>query len=200
MGEKLCLPVPEVWVLSQRSGSDKTHIVPGMDLVKLGLSHGRLLLETPRGLRLNSGYRPSFDTRVILAHAAGNAIIASVLSYYESTSLFSNQAQKAGFAIAHWHGYFHPNHLPNGFYSHGESNPHVSCSSPQSAIFAIAGKLRLFLNLFRSGKEFCGDVHVEPHHGLNITFSSLLALGKFLVENPDATRLGSEYLSLYNDS
>lgn len=118
-GERICLEVPDVWVLSQRSGIDKLNVNPPRDLIKLGLIRGRLHLQTPQRHVLLKGHRPSFDTRVILAHAVGNAIIASLLAHYRPQAAFGNTAVHDGFAIVHWHGYFHPKHIPKNFYVHG---------------------------------------------------------------------------------
>jgi len=198
--EFLCIQVPEVWVLSQRSGSNKTNMNPNTDLVKLGLRNGEMLLETPRGLKLAPDYKTSFDTRVILAHAVGNALIASLLSYKDQQHKFVKQAKNRGFAIAHWHGYFKPDKIPEGWFLHGVENPHVACSSPQSAIYAIHGKLNEY-NKNQEGKtepiEYRGDIHIEPHHGTNIVYPSLHALVNFLLEDKKRTTLGNQYLSQY---
>ena len=196
-GEKVVLLVPSVTVLSQRSGCNKTAIQPETDLLTLGLRDGEMFLGIPKGIKTLRTFRPSFDTRVILAHAVGNAIIAALLKYCNPSDPFSKQAEEKGVAIAHWHGYFHPKHVPKGWRTHGLSRPHVSCSSPQSALFAIGGKLETFRHAFRMGEQYLGDIHIEPHHGTNITFPSLRALAEFLQKNQAATRLGDSYLKLY---
>lgn len=195
---KFVLSVPDVAVLSQRSGCDKTCMNPQTDLMKLTLSTGKLILETPTGVKVNEQFKPSFDTRVILAHAVGNTIIASLLGYFDPTSEFARQATEAGFAIAHWHGYFHPKHIPKGWYVHGIECPHVACSSPQSALYALEGKLQAFKEVFAQDQLYRGDIHIEPHHGTNITFPTLKALSEFLLEDRAATVLGNSYLALYN--
>ena len=194
---RFALEVPEVWVLSQRSGSDKTNVTPEKDLIKLGLSHGRLCMQLPKGLKIDNNYRPSFDTKVILAHALGNSIIASILEYFDSDSSFVKN-YKAGLGLAHWHGYFNPKGVPQGWFVHGFMNPHVACSSPQSAIYALDGKLRVFSRAQEKGEAFLGDIHVEPQHGTNICFTSLVDLAQFLINNPGVSILGNKYLSLYN--
>jgi hypothetical protein len=197
-GGDFVLKIPEVWVLSLRSGCDKTNFDPRKDIIKLGLKNGRMYLCSPKGLVLKSDYKPSFDTKVILAHAVGNAIIASILNKFLPTDHFVKLVKKEGLSMAHWHGYFNPNFIPKGWVSHGLSNPHVSCSSPQSAIYAIDGKLKIFADMFNLGKMFLGDIHVEPHHGSNIMYPSLVELANFLNNNPEASVLGNKYLDLYN--
>lgn len=188
------LKIPDVWVLTQRSGSDKTHFDPKRDLIKLGLVDGDMYLQTPIGLKLNKDYKPSFDTKVILAHSVGNAIIASVLRHFNPESQYAKSIEQNGVAIAHWHGYFNPIYVPKGWILYGLQNPHVSCSSPQSAIYALSGKLESYFKTF--GKEFCGDIHVEPHHGTNICYPSLKLLSKYFIENKEATALGNKYLNV----
>lgn len=196
--EKICLSVPDVWVITQRSGSDKTHVNPDRDLIKMGLVGGMMRLQAPKSFRLTSDYKTSFDTRVILAHAVGNAVIASVLNFLDSRAPFVEWAIKSGFAISHWHGYFNPNFVPLGWYVHGTANPHVACSSPQSAMYSLQGKFTAFFTALQKNEDYRGDIHIEPHHGTNITYPSLQEFARFLKENPTATTLGNKYLSLYN--
>ena len=192
------LKVPEVWVLSQKSGSDKTHVNPKTDLIKMGLSGGKMFLQTQKDSIVDNDYKTSFDTQVILAHAIGNAIIASVLAHINPNSNFLKQYKSHGISISHWHGYIHPEHIPKGWYIHGVANPHVACSSPQSAIYALDGKLRSFKESLDSDIEYKGDIHIEPHHGTNICFISVVELAQYLLNDPDASALGSSYYSLYN--
>jgi hypothetical protein len=197
-GSYFVMKVPEVWVMSLRSGCNKTNFVPEKDTVKLGLKNGKMHLQSPQGLVLRPDYKPSFDTKVILAHALGNAIIAGILKHFDKNNKFVSFVEKKGLALAHWHGYFHPEFIPNGLVMHGLSNPQVSCSSPQSAIYALEGKLLKFNEALKDGKEFFGDVHVEPHHGTNIIFPSLVDLADYLTKNGKASVLGNKYLDLYD--
>jgi hypothetical protein len=192
------LKVPEVWVLSQKSGSDKTHVNPKRDLIKLGLSNGKMILETQYGSVIDNDYKTSFDTQVILSHAVGNAIIASIINHTNSDSEFVKRYLKDGVSISHWHGYIHPDHVQKGWYIHGITNPHVACSSPQSAIYALQGKLESFLESITKNTDFRGDIHVEPHHGTNICYTSTKELAEYLVNNPKASVLGNSYYYLYN--
>ncbi len=194
---KFFMKIPEVWILSQRSGSDKTNINPNKDLVKLGLKDGEMYLQTPKGLALKNDYKPSFDTGVILSHAVGNAIVASILNHYDSNDAFAKRVSNKGLSISHWHGYINPKFIPEGWFLYGENNPNVSCSSPQSAIYAIDGKFKVFLEALRENKKFLGDIHIEPHHGTNISYPSLIELGSYFVKNIEAASLGNKYLSSY---
>lgn len=197
-GRDLFLKVPDIWVLSQRSGSNKTKMNPNKDLLKLGLVDGKMFLQAPLGVKLTSKFKASFDTSVILAHAVGNAIIASILKYQnDNMSGFAEKLEKNGVAISHWHGYINNNFIPSDYFVYGQKNPHVSCSSPQSAIYALDGKLKGFVeNSIYGKKPYRGDIHIEPHHGTNIIFPSLRELGNFLGSNPEISCLGNKYLNL----
>lgn len=176
-GKDFFLKVPDVWVLSQRSGSNKTKMEPNKDLLKLGLLDGKMYLQAPQGIKLTSKFKASFDTSVILAHAVGNAIIASIIKYKNETNDFAEKLENKGVAISHWHGYINNNFVPNGYFVYGQGNPHVSCSSPQSAIYALDGKLKGFIQTsIYENKTYKGDIHIEPHHGTNIIFPSLREL------------------------
>ncbi len=190
------LKVPEVWVLTQKSGCDKTNMDPEQDILKLGLVNGKLHLRTSSNNRSSDGYKTSFDTDVIMAHALGNAIIASILNHFFPNSYFPSQLKSKGMAIIHWHGYLNRSYIPEGFILHGLNNPHVSCSSPQSAFYALNGKLDNFLNYFlnENQEQYKGDIHVEPQHGTNIIFPSLKEFGDFVNSNPKSTSLGNEFL------
>ncbi len=192
------LQVPDVWVLSQKSGSDKTHVNPERDLIKMGLSNGKMVLQTQEGSVIDNDYKTSFDTQVILAHSVGNAIIASILNHLNPKSEFLKRYLEKGISISHWHGYIHPERVPNGWFVHGVANPHVACSSPQSAIYALQGKMQSFLESIEKNKEYKGDIHIEPHHGTNICYTSITDLANYLVEDPKASILGNSYYYLYN--
>jgi hypothetical protein len=194
---QLVLKVPNVWVLTLRSGSNKTDFDQNTDLLKIGLIKGQMVAELPEGLKVGNDYRPSFDTKVILAHAVGNAILASIFNYFDSTNYFANILSSKGYSISHWHGYFNKELVPYGLKVYGSSNPHVSCSSPQSAIYALHGKLDSFLKSFNSLESlqnYMGDIHVEPHHGININYPSLSKLASYIIDNPNSTELGNKYL------
>lgn len=196
-GQEYVLALPEVFVLSQRSGSNKTNMNPATDLIKMGLKSGKMSLQAPNGLALSDDYKPSFDTKVILAHSIGNVIAASILRHLNRSDEFAGTLEKEGMAISHWHGYLRPDLIPAGFWVHGIQNPHVACSSPQSAIYALAGKLSVLGKAIDAKEKYLGDVHIEPHHGINICYPSLVGLGTFLNQNPEASILGNRYLNLY---
>lgn len=197
---KLCVEVPEVWVLTQRSGSNKTNVNRHKDLLKMGIANGQMYIQAPNGVVLDHEYRPSFDTKVILAHAVGNAIISSISEALHLNHKFTQNVEKSGLALAHWHGYIRPDLIPSGIITHGYDRPHVACSSPQSAIYALRGKLDAFEVSAATANEFVGDIHIEPHHGSNVNFTSVKELANLLVSNPEMSVLGNKYLNLYFSS
>lgn len=198
LGKRYDLLLPTIWVISQKSGSDKTNFIPERDLIKMGLTNGKMIIETSIGKTIDPTYKPSFDTKVILAHALGNAIIASIFDHFGQNEKFVEQYAKKGFSLSHWHGYIHPDYIPKNFHVHGIHNPHVACSSPQSAIYALDGKLSKFIEVYEKGDLFMGDIHIEPHHGINVNFFSLSELADYLLKNKSASVLGNKYYDLYN--
>lgn len=189
------IQIPDVWVLTLRSGSNKTNFNPNKDLLLLGLSSkGDMWMKFPEGVKIHEDYKPSFDTKVILAHAVGNAIISSILNFLDPASEFVKKVEESGISISHWHGYFREDLVPGSCMVYGFKNLHVACSSPQSAIYALGGKLTSFMDNISNSKNYKGDVHIEPHHGSNISFLSLTELGEYLINNPEASKLGNIYL------
>jgi len=197
-GMNLAVEVPEVWVLTSRSGSNKTDLNPRKDIIKIGLKNGQMFLGLSVGSNLSGDYKPSFDTKVILSHAVSNAIFASLLLYFQPNSSFPKILQMDGFAIAHWHGYINPKFIPKGWIVYGQNNPSVSCSSPQAAIYAFQGKEKgIMNNILTNNIKYNGDIHIEPHHGTNMTLPSLEELASFLIQNHSIAELGSRYLYYY---
>ncbi|MDP3882945.1 MAG: hypothetical protein Q8Q48_02730 [Candidatus Staskawiczbacteria bacterium] len=193
----LIIKIPDVWVLTSRSGANKTELNADKDVIRLGLKNGQMFLGLAKGVRLSGDYKPSFDTRIILSHAVANAILGSIIMYFKPEWSFPKVLQKSGFSIAHWHGYVHPEAVPNGWNVYGMSNPSVSCSSPQAAIYAFLGKQIGISKDILNNTEYNGDIHIEPHHGTNMTFPTLIQTAEFLLSNKNISKLGSEYLDLY---
>jgi len=181
-GDGFPISVPGVWVLTTRSGCDKSRIDPLKDLLLMGLSRGRVVIATPRGLNPQIDSKPSYDTQTILAHAVANALIASLLNMLHTESRFSSMIAGNGAALAHWHGYIPKAAIPPGYTVHGTANPPVSCSTYQAALFAFAGKIGAVAECLKNGATFEGDIHVEPHHGVNVTGPSLLDLARWAID------------------
>lgn len=195
---KYLLKIPDIWVLTSKSGANKTNLNPDEDIIKMGLVNGKMLLETPIDLNLNSSYKPSFDTKIIFSHALAKSIFASFLKYFDPKCEYAKQIESNGISLAHWHGYIRPDLMPDGWVVFGEKNPSVSCSAPQAAIYAFQGLEKNFENkINKNDFEYFGDIHIEPHHGINISFSSLLKLSEFIINNDRISKLGNEYFDKY---
>jgi hypothetical protein len=173
------IAAPSVWVLTTRSGCDKSRIDPSKDLLMMGLSQGRAIIATPKGLNPQMDSKPSYDTLTILAHAVANALVASLLNTLRTETRFTSMIAQSGAALAHWHGDVPEGAIPAGYSVHGTTNPPVSCSTYQAALFAFAGKIGAVAACLRNGTSFEGDIHIEPHHGVNVTGSSLLDLARW---------------------
>ena len=182
-GSVFWVNVPDTWMLTTRSGCDKSNIDPHRDLVLLGLSRGTVIFATPRGVSPGLDCKPSYDTLTILSHAAANALIAGIQNMVTPAARFAGTSASSGMALAHWHGYLHQAILPVDDVVHGEENPPVSCSTFQAAIYALRGKVNAFARAAAAGREFTGDAHIEPHHGVNVTGPTLLWLAQWALDN-----------------
>jgi len=180
-GERWIVPVPDVWVLCTRSGCAKTRLDALRDIVRMGLSKGRFILETPKDLETGADCKPSYDSSVILAHALGNSFVGSLLARLKPDAEFLRLLKTGGLGIAHWHGYLPPSKVPVGYTVYGGDNIPFACSTPQSAILALQGKLNAFQRQLESTNDYRGDIHVEPHHGTNMTGESLGSLVRWLL-------------------
>ncbi len=180
---EIWVEVPDIWILTSRSGCDKSNIDPQRDLVMLGLSRGTIVFSTPRGVTPGLDCKPSYDTLTILAHAAANALVAAVQTVVSPGARFAAATASSGLALAHWHGYLNHAKLPSGYVIHGDANPPVSCSTFQAAIFALRGKVDAFAGASAARREFAGDAHIEPHHGINLTGPTLLWLAQWALDN-----------------
>ena len=170
--KNLFVHVPDISVITTRSGCRKNNLDPKKDLVEIGLiqglDRGRIYLKTPEGCSSANIAKPSFDTLTILAHALGNALAASILMTIRPEAAFPSHLARYGASITHWHDYPKSEKLPEGYFLHGEENPPVSCSTPQSAAYSLRGKIEALEKALEQGTEYRGDVHVEPNHGTNI--------------------------------
>lgn len=187
--KKYYLKLPEVWVIMSKSGSDKSNLNIKTDIIKIGLKNGQMLIEIPKDVIVKEDYRPSFDTRVILAHALGSAIMASVIDYFKPNWKFPENLKNSGSAIVHWHGIINKELIPKGWVYYGINNPSVSCSSAQSAIYAFTDKEEEIINCIRNDFEYKGDIQIEPHHGINMIYGSIQDLATFILSHPNFSYL-----------
>ncbi len=127
----------------------------------------------------------------MLTHAVGNVIVSALQkTLTPGAGALADSLDEDGPTASHWHGYVQPGVAPAGFASHGVDNPPVSCSTPQSAVYALVGKLRAFEAALAAGAPFAGDVHVEPHHGTNLVGAvSLVDAAQWAAEHDPASAL-----------
>ncbi|NTV24624.1 MAG: hypothetical protein HGB01_00255 [Chlorobiaceae bacterium] len=180
-GKRFFVPIPEVRVVTTRSGCRKTAVDRHRDLIETSLADGRIRIATAAALSAESAVRPSFDTLTIVAHALGNALVSSILQTLRPEDRFASLLADSGAAMTHWHHYPDDDTLPEGYIIHGKVNPPVSCSTPQSAVYSLIGKLDALEMALGEGVEYLGDAHFEPGHGTNLVgVRSLAEIAKMM--------------------
>jgi hypothetical protein len=154
--------IPDIWLVSARSGSNKTNLNIASDIIRVGLKE-KLHLELPQGMQTNQvDIKPSYDIYVMVAISL-------------SAALYAPDLIKNGAAIVHFHGYpafdwFKPNE-----YCVGVDNPSVPCGTYESGVFNFLG----ISSLANQGKRNISLVSlVEPDHGSNFIANDL----EYLVE------------------
>lgn len=196
--EELCLNVPKIITLTSISGSDKVNL-EYKDIVKMGLENGKMTLQFAKEVNpFKSNVRASFDTKVILSNAVATAIYASVLKYVNPEADFPKLLETKGVSLAHWHGYVNPELIPRGFEIYGGQFPVFMCSAQQAAVYGFIGKSMALMKhiVNRQEYEFCGDIHIEPDHGVNVTWESVNGIANFLLANDNIAKIGTEYFPL----
>jgi TubC N-terminal docking domain len=173
--------IPDIWIVSSRSGSSKTNLDLERDVVRMGLKKG-LFFQIPQGIdpeRMD--IKPSYDIYVMLAIAL-------------SAALYTPELIKAGFPIVHFHGYpssewFQPNE-----YCTGVKNPSVPCGTYESGVLNYLGLHRVAQ---QHGDEIKLVSLIEPDHGTNVIAHNL----DYLVERlkngctTGAIKLGGEHFA-----
>lgn len=152
-GKDIYQQVPDIWIATSRSGSNKTNLDPLSDVVRIGLIKGKLYLETPKDVDLHrKDIRPSFDTYVILAQAMASA-------------LYTPELIKDGLPILHFHGYPDPHWFGKSEYYAGARNPSLPCGTVEAALLNYSAIYELANRNGKSMKMLC---LVESDHGVNI--------------------------------
>lgn len=173
--------VPTIRMLCTRSGCDKSRIDVERDLMVLELRDGAIGIAAVGTRSAEVEQRPSYDTLTILAHGLANALVAERLDRVRPQAAFGGELARRGRALAHWHGGLDPSRVAPGYHLHGSARPPVSCSTPQSALYAVLGKLEALDAALANGEPFIGDVHVEPLHGTNLSGPTLTELARHAV-------------------
>lgn len=192
--KSICLKVPDIWTITSISGAEKNNLKTS-EIIKMGLKAGRMYLQFPKNAKIDLNIvRPSFDTKVILSNALSSAIYAGIMKFYKPELIYPSLLEKQGMALAHWHGYILPAYVPGGWVIHGEDYPVCMCSAHQAAVYGFMGKENAMLSsIFNSSREFLGDIHVEPQHGVNMSWESVKGLAKYLLSSDRIAKNGNEY-------
>jgi TubC N-terminal docking domain len=173
--------IPDIWIVSSRSGSSKTNLNLERDVVRMGLKKG-LFFQIPQGVdpeRMD--IKPSYDIYVMMAIAL-------------SAALHTPELIKAGFPIVHFHGYpssewFEPNE-----YCAGVKNPSVPCGTYESGVLNYLGLQRV---ANQHGEPINLVSLIEPDHGTNVVAHS----SDYLVDRlkngceTGAIKLGGEHFA-----
>lgn len=150
--------IPDLWLVSSRSGSNKTNLNLETDILRIGLNK-KLFLQLPQGIDKEeiADIKPSYDLYVMLGMALGAALYAP--------ELIEN-----GAPMVHFHGYPSSQWFQPGEYFAGVSNPAVPCGTYESGVFN-------FLSIYQLAKESGSKIKlaslVEPDHGTNFIASDL---------------------------
>ncbi len=148
--------IPDIWLVTSRSGCDKTNLNLSTDIVRVGLVKGKLHLQVPSGIDLQRrDIRPSFDTYVILAQAL-------------SSSLYAPELIKDGMPILHFHGYPSPKWFRENEHHTGEQNPSLPCGTVEAALLNYSAVYDIANETSGSGDEKKLLCLVESDHGVNI--------------------------------
>lgn len=145
--------VPDIWIVTSRSGCDKTNLNPDSDIVRIGLVKGKLHLEIPRGVDLGrKDIRPSFDTYVILSQALSSALYAPALIEKEMS-------------ILHFHGYPDPSWFGVSEHHAGAQNPSLPCGTVEAALLNYSA---VYETAAKNGSDIKLLCLVESDHGVNV--------------------------------
>lgn len=145
--------VPDIWIVTSRSGCDKTNLNPDSDIVRIGLVKGKLHLEIPRGVDLGrKDIRPSFDTYVILSQALSSALYVPSMIEKEMS-------------ILHFHGYPDPCWFGVSEHHAGARNPSLPCGTVEAALLNYSA---VYETATKNGSDIKLLCLVESDHGVNV--------------------------------
>ncbi|MBH8574201.1 non-ribosomal peptide synthase [Nostocaceae cyanobacterium CENA369] len=144
--------IPDIWICSARSGSNKTNLQLESDILRIGLTD-KLFLDVPEGIDPKTAdIKPSYDVYVMLAIAL-------------SASLYAPNLISNGMPMIHFHGYPAVEWLQGHEYVMGVDNPSVPCGTYESGVFN-------FLGVYNLVNQYGTDINlaclIEPDHGTNI--------------------------------
>jgi hypothetical protein len=143
--------IPDLWLVSSRSGSNKTNLNQDQDILRIGMSH-QLMLQLPPGIDLTKAdVKPSYDVYVMIAIAL-------------SAALYAPHLIEKGAPLIHFHGYPAHDWFTEGETYCGIHNPSVPCGTYESGVLNFLG----IQNLALSSTPVNLVALIEPDHGTNI--------------------------------
>jgi TubC N-terminal docking domain len=149
--------IPDIWLVSSRSGSNKTSLNLDHDITRIGLKKG-LFLQIPQGVdpeRMD--IKPSYDIYVMLAIAL-------------SAALYIPELIEHGCPMVHFHGYPSSTWFQSNEYCAGINNPSVPCGTYESGVLN-------YLGLHKISQQPYERIDlislIEPDHGTNVIAPSL---------------------------
>ncbi len=177
--------IPDLWIVSSRSGSNKTDLNLEQDVLRIGLSgDAKLLLQLPKNVDPRTlDIKPSYDLYVMLAIALASSLYAP--------GLIQN-----GLFMVHFHGYPASAWFGPGEYYAGVHNPSVPCGTYESGVFN-------FLSIYDLANKHNGNISlaslIEPDHGTNIIAHDLGYLIEKLKDGCEKNQIelgGKHFVSL----
>ncbi|TVP60891.1 MAG: non-ribosomal peptide synthase [Nodularia sp. (in: Bacteria)] len=161
-GENVFQQIPDIWLVSARSGSNKTNLDIANDVIRIGLKE-KLYLELPQDIHTKQvDIKPSYDIYVMLAISL-------------SAALYTPDLIKDGAPIVHFHGYPAFDWFKPHEYCVGVHNPSVPCGTYESGVFNFLG-ISSLANQPMANMSLISLV--EPDHGTNFIGHDL----EYLVE------------------
>lgn len=143
--------IPDIWLVSSRSGSNKTNLSLEHDILRIGLKE-KLFLQLPQTASTDKvDLKPSYDLYVMM----GIALAAA---------LYTPELIKNGAPIIHFHGYPSPEWFKTNEYCSGTHNPSVPCGTYESGVFNFLG---IYSLANQHGANMALASLIEPDHGAN---------------------------------
>lgn len=149
--------IPDIWLVSSRSGSNKTDLNLECDILRIGLKN-KLYLQLPEGIDpAVVDIKPSYDLYVLVGIAL-------------SAALYAPELIKDGAPMIHFHGYPSSKWFDSNEYCTGVDNPSVPCGTYESGVFNFLGIYNL---VNQNDSNITLATLIEPDHGTNIITSDL---------------------------
>jgi hypothetical protein len=161
-GDFVFKQIPDIWLVSSRSGANKTNLSIETDVLRIGLHNGLHLQLPIDTLNQQEDIKPSYDIYVMLAISLAAA-------------LYTPNLIKNGAPIVHFHGYPTFDWFQKNEYCFGVNNPSVPCGTYESGVLN-------FLGIANLANQNLDNIHliglIEPDHGTNFIAHDL----NYLVE------------------